>query len=179
MSRRLASQFTEKAGGTRRAFPPTACAAATHLCPCVLPLFCHLRRTLCSGSPPVTGQGLDRVPGAISGSLLSPPEAFTSPGSVLPACKPVLTPLLRETFRPPLAAPSLPFLHTHAHPHVQIHACTHTPHTHTHTGIPQGTASTPSLHFCLVLTIQDSAPHLYRSCFSPGSPLCVTRMMSA
>ena len=133
MSRRLASQFTEKAGGTRRAFPPTACAAATHLCPCVLPLFCHLRRTLCSGSPPVTGQGLDRVPGAISGSLLSPPEAFTSPGSVLPACKPVLTPLLRETFRPPLAAPSLPFLHTHAHPHVQIHACTHTPHTHTHT----------------------------------------------
>ena len=28
LSRRLASQFTEKAGGTRRAFPPVACAPA-------------------------------------------------------------------------------------------------------------------------------------------------------
>lgn len=33
--------------------------------------------------------------------------------------------------------------------------------------------------FSLVLPFRDPAPHLYRSCFPPGSPLSVTRTVSA
>ena len=131
LSRRLASQFTEKAGDTRRAFPPAACAPAAppalkphRLCPCVLPLSCRRGRILCSCGPPLTGQGHDRVRGAISGPLLSPPAAFTSPGSVLPECKLVLTPLLRETFRPHFLLPA-PHFYTHTHTHTHTHVHTH------------------------------------------------------
>ena len=67
-------------------------------------------------APTLTRWGRDPVRGAARGPLLSPPAVCTSPGSVLPACKLVLTPL-RETTRPHFLLPNPISTHRHTRTH--------------------------------------------------------------
>lgn len=99
--------------GLRPGHPPASGPVSSRSPVAVVGLFVQ-------AAPTLTRWGHDPVWGAVRGPLLSPPAACTSPGSVLPACKLVLTPLLRETIRPHFLLPT-------PHFYTQTHSRAHTP----------------------------------------------------
>lgn len=129
----LNSPRKEKAGGTRRAFPPAACAPRhpTASAPVSFRSPVALDGLFVQAAPQSQVRAMT-ASGALSAGPFSPlQKPLPPPGSVLPASKPVLTPLLRETFRPHLPLPASHF-YTHMHTHTCKHTLAHTqPHPHT------------------------------------------------